>query len=179
MKMRIKDGKPLNLNDQLNAINKGLLPTQRNNTGPSKDKKHLSLDGFVKQFPTPSAKEKIWATPTANDAKNTLTESQAGRGTLTAHLVESGDSGNGQLNPDWVEALMGYPTGWTNTEAEVPMEANFPASWLDGTWEDGIPRVASGVKSRIDRLRGLGNAIVPQCAELIFSLSAFDRWRML
>jgi hypothetical protein len=34
-------------------------------------------------------KEKLWGTPTANDAKNSLTGSQAGRGTLTAQIVES------------------------------------------------------------------------------------------
>lgn len=32
-------------------------------------------------------------------------------------------------------------------------------------WEDGVDRVASGVPSRVDRLRGLGNAVVPQVAE--------------
>lgn len=35
-------------------------------------------------------------------------------------------------------------------------------SWLDGTWELGIPRVATGVKNRADRIKALGNAVVPQ-----------------
>jgi hypothetical protein len=41
------------------------------------------------------------------------------------------------------------------------------ASWHPGSWEDGVPRVASGVTARVDRLRCLGNAIVPQIAEII------------
>ena len=34
--------------------------------------------------------------------------------------------------------------------------------WADGSWEDGIPRVATGVKDRVNRLKALGNAVVPQ-----------------
>jgi DNA (cytosine-5)-methyltransferase 1 len=37
--------------------------------------------------------------------------------------------------------------------------------WLD---EPNTPRVATGVKNRVDRLKGLGNAIVPQVAYEIF-----------
>jgi DNA (cytosine-5)-methyltransferase 1 len=33
--------------------------------------------------------------------------------------------------------------------------------WLDEDWERGIPRVARGVKDRVNRLRALGNAVVP------------------
>jgi DNA-cytosine methyltransferase len=36
------------------------------------------------------------------------------------------------------------------------------SSWLDGTWERGIPRVAPTEKSRVPRLKALGNAVVPQ-----------------
>lgn len=36
------------------------------------------------------------------------------------------------------------------------------AGWADGTWEAGIPRLATGVPNRVGRLKALGNAVVPQ-----------------
>ena len=41
---------------------------------------------------------------------------------------------------------------------------DFPRRWRDGSWEEGIPRVTRGQKNRVARLKGLGNAVVPQCA---------------
>lgn len=35
------------------------------------------------------------------------------------------------------------------------------AGWADGTWEAGIPRIATGVPDRTPRLKCLGNAVVP------------------
>lgn len=43
--------------------------------------------------------------------------------------------------------------------------------------ESGVLRVAHGVPSRVDRLKCLGNSIVPQIAQMIFQQPAFDEWR--
>jgi len=39
---------------------------------------------------------------------------------------------------------------------------NGVSSWLDGSWEQGIPRVVETDKTRVPRLKALGNAVVPQ-----------------
>ena len=208
-----------------------MLPTPRNNTGPSRDKKHLSLDGFVKLFPTPTARDykdgkaescknipvkgalgravHQWPTPKASDAVTGMTartdgrpieksthlqtqvylaekmlptpttprphdsENTAGKympGQKQKNLTYAAARGGGRLNPNWVEVLMGYPSGWTDVEKDSPTNSEFPDSWLNGTWEDGIPRTASGIKNCTNRLKCLGNAIVPQISEFLWLL---------
>lgn len=44
--------------------------------------------------------------------------------------------------------------------------------WADGTWEAGIPRIAVGVPDRTNRLKCLGNAVVPAQFYTIFSAIA-------
>lgn len=51
----------------------------------------------------------------------------------------------------------------------VPIPAQFLAAECGGWWraEPGLDRVADGIPHRVDRLEALGNAIVPQIAEII------------
>jgi hypothetical protein len=71
----------------------------------------------------------------------------------------------GSLSPDWVSWLMGLPVGWTSLE---PLPREEYLDWFhaqqEGTWweiERGLPRVATGIKNRVNRLKCLGNGIVP------------------
>jgi hypothetical protein len=46
--------------------------------------------------------------------------------------------------------------------------------WQWWETEPDVGRMADGVPFRVDRLKCLGNSIVPQIAELIFNQKAFD-----
>ena len=96
------------------------------------------LSAQVKYWPTPRANDaekrgnfdtsnkrnglpaaaKMWPTPTTNDAKNsTLPESQIFRDGMAGALMRDGEKAGGQLNPDWVAWLMGFPIAWANSKA--------------------------------------------------------------
>ena len=71
----------------------------------------------------------------------------------------------GSLNPNWVEGLMGIPHGWTDLEVhDTDLGWKQKEDWLSDKWEEAIPRVVDGCDNRIDRIRLLGNGVVPSTA---------------
>ena len=53
----------------------------------------------------------LWPTPTVQDSRNNGGPAQHRRNTIPLNALAGGP-----LNPEWVEWLMGFPTGWTESE---------------------------------------------------------------
>ena len=75
---------------------------------------------------------------------------------LVAHSDGAGLEGRGLLSQRGGE--------WFTGAGGVDAFRKHDTSWRT---EPDVGRVAHGVPRRVDRLRGLGNAVVPQCAEFI------------
>jgi hypothetical protein len=64
---------------------------------------------------------RMWPTPTAVTASGGLAMCKWGGSGARRRLRQmvSSEEMNGALNPDWVEALMGWPVGWTALRADT------------------------------------------------------------
>ena len=125
--------------------------------------------------------EKLWPTPTAHNAKEGAYPAEFKRNTpsLVIEAQRRNDSGDqsaedlpnttsgeagtekvkANLNPDWVEWLMGYPEGYSDTEKTEKQSINEHEGWW---FEPDIPRITPRKDLRTKRLKCLGNSIVPQ-----------------
>ncbi|MDB4028298.1 hypothetical protein N9459_03845 [Flavobacteriaceae bacterium] len=81
---------------------------------------HVGLLDQAKSSTTGKSRELQWPTPRANKVQPKITEENRSQLATRkkANLEEeiAGHCGKavGRLNPDWVESLMGLPTGWTD-----------------------------------------------------------------
>jgi len=166
---------------------------------------------MVKMWPTPTTKDvsggAVEAIKTENGWKR---ESKQGV-SHGAQLCDVAKTMGGQLNPDWVCWLMGWPIGWESLEpmkkvlwldwSVDPADMEKPEMWpthksgicgmtavcsdrppeksthltmqvhLRGRTGTGpIPRVATGIKDRVNRLKALGNGQVPLVAATAFHI---------
>lgn len=83
-------------------------------------------------------------------------------GQISEEERKSMRAGNGgQLNPDWVEWLMGWPIKWTALE---PIELDWRDWDIDPAENNEIPRVSQSITNRVPRLKAIGNGQVPAVA---------------
>ena len=107
-----------------------------------------------------------------------------GRNTITSLQVRIKQEHNGgQLSADWVEALMGFPLGWTDLECEEPEMLPWPALMGQDQYPWEPPRTCTKLPNRAARLKCLGNAVVPQQAypffEAIAIMEEVRRWTLM
>ena len=92
----------------------------------------LLLGGMVKLWPTPRAEER--SQHNSADTGMALSRKVKLLPSPDADCWKGGKENqrrgqlNGSLNPDWVEWLMGYPTGWTASEASEPRSSSKSAN---------------------------------------------------
>ena len=141
-----------------------------------------NLSDQVRHWPTPMASDwknmdtcnqmqlakavKVnWPTPATRDYKggqNIETCKAKNRNPMTNNLADAvrATTDSKALNPDWVEKLMGVPPGWTALDGSSNEWQN---NW-SGDWEGNTPRTTDVKKDRVDRIRMLGNGVVPATA---------------
>ena len=147
----------------------GMSPDGKSN-GPSGNE----LGRQVNQWAT-------WPTPTGGSKRKQSSPGLDGGAYSRSMLEESyGIEGRkartSSLNPDWVEMLMGYEVGWTSPDG--PPMSQMARAWPAGRgasqydWEP--PRLTAVKEHRANRLKALGNSIVPQVAALWFEAILFN-----
>lgn len=115
---------------------------------------HLRERLFIVSYPGSARRSKVGGRTSSDEGEH------AGRRTKKDHVTDSVPESN---------------SSGSNRSADVPRvftEAAYsrlPLDWKATQWatEPKVDRVAYGVPGGVDRLRALGNAVVPQCAQFV------------
>lgn len=122
-KEKIKNGERAHMGQLPNAVMMWPTPTAQDSNKATKKWRGNHQNNLTAAVFNP---QKMWPTPTASDSsyspKNRFMGSETYRSNLCEAVRENQHSAH--LNPDWVEWLMGYPSGWTNlqTSPEPPAQ---------------------------------------------------------
>lgn len=121
-------------------------------------------------FPTPRAAANEWRT-TRNAPSHGKTHGKTLAGELNDIWALSDkpkpSDGAGNVNPDWVEWLMGVPMGWTDLSFPGD-QSTFPNRNNGWRTLPGVPGLKADVPNRRARLQALGNTCVWQTAHNAF-----------
>jgi len=161
-----------------------------------------SLFRLVASTPRTDATElPFWPTPTTGSPFVTgsrvfkVLELMRDKDMITEEERRAFSAGNGgKTNPEFLEWLMGYEKAFTGLvptprahdyagtklnrfiggvlQTSVNGACRGHSAWENWPPEPGVGRVADGVPNRVDRIRCLGNAVVPQQFYLFFKLIA-------
>tara|TARA_R110002012_G_scaffold16818_1_gene64273 strand:+ start:1050 stop:1688 length:639 start_codon:yes stop_codon:yes gene_type:complete len=112
----------------------------------------------VEMLPTPAAHEARLGYQRRDTGKK---GSQKSLTTIVIDKQGGRDAVKGSLNPDWVEWLMGYGQGYTDPDNKSSFTLDSHQGFPN---EPEIARVTTENQYRKDRLKALGNSIVPQIA---------------
>jgi len=146
--------------------------TERSGINPNTGR-GSGLSKFVKEesWPTPRASEYKGVGPLGSKSHNHRLEKRY----LDA-TVQEREQKTGQLSADWTDWLVGFPILWSSPD---PLPVSAVQEWLAITllhdwWaeEPPIPRTIErgGDKHRCRRLKGIGNAQVPLCAAVAYTI---------
>jgi hypothetical protein len=106
-----------------------LFPTPCTIDSGSRVNRSKSKEAAIRPTLGAMAKFNVWPTPRAMDCKGAPKNRFAGSETYRSNLSEAvrDNLESGQLNPQFVEWLMGWPSGWTDLK---PLEMDKFQEWL-------------------------------------------------
>jgi len=120
-------------------------------------------DGPVNEGPRPRQLE-LMADPNSGFSTVTQQAVQAGRATIISSSKDVADSESERVQRLWSSGEQKPHTYGGQKLSLCGSERPRPAYWEA---EPGMGRVVDGIPDRVDRIKGLGNAVVPMVVEVI------------